>query len=266
MFTFFGRLVNEGYNGPISIFKITDIFFDTCNLFVTPTETDDGDRFDEEHNTMVTLVHKDSLKGNHAVAGTEEAVDTHNINLRSPRNSNEEDIIMKNSDEVSCSQQELCETLTQRSDKSGEVKTQSELDTIHAIQVSAPSEAKISSMGETQAHGASGENNWGRLHKKGSAPSDAEKFPMGENQAHGASGENNKTSQDESTELSMSKVSASPKEEKCLTGETEINGENRGKGTKKPRNVIRQNKVAWTLRTWERGDQTNSETAVDDSK
>ncbi|CAB4033732.1 Hypothetical predicted protein [Paramuricea clavata] len=73
---------------------------------------------------------------------------------------------MKNSDEVSCSQQELCETLTQRSDKSGKVKTQSELDTIHAIQVSAPSEAKISSMGETQAHGASGENNWGRLHKK----------------------------------------------------------------------------------------------------
>jgi hypothetical protein len=29
---------------------------------------------------------------------------------------------------------------------------------------------------------------------------------MGENQAHGASGENNKTSQDESTEPSMSKV------------------------------------------------------------
>lgn len=40
------------------------------------------------------------------------------------------------------------------------------------------------------------------------------------------------------------KVSASPKEEKCLTGETEINGENRGKSTKKPGKVTRQNKVS----------------------
>ncbi|CAB4021682.1 Hypothetical predicted protein, partial [Paramuricea clavata] len=54
VFKFFGKLLNEGLesNGVISIFSMTEIFFETCNRFFVLVKTDDGDRFNEEHNTM----------------------------------------------------------------------------------------------------------------------------------------------------------------------------------------------------------------------